>query len=282
MFVFFDIDGTLLDQRHAERAGAAALLSEYRHLLPQSCDVAWFCRRWRELRDLHLPSYLSGAISYLEYRRRRVRDLFPDGSGLPPQELDARDQVFHRNYRQAWRPFEDVHPTLDRLQTHFPLGILSNGNTAHQLWKLRSMGILERFQVVVISDEIGVGKPRQAIFLEACRRAGVPASRCVCVGDRVDHDVHPSVASGMRGVWLNRGPEQAGLNQPGANQSGFSPSELNQSEQPQASHSVETIRSLAELPSRLESDWELGTKSHRGDLEPAVPQKSAGGEMYSG
>lgn len=233
MLVFFDIDGTLLDQRRAERAAAEAFLSQYGHRLAQPLSADQFCRLWKRLRELHLPAYLSGATSYREYHRRRIRDLFPDGASLSDHQLDTRFKSFHSSYRRAWQPFGDVHATLDRLQRHCLLGIISNGNAAHQRCKLRSMGVLHYFRVVVISEEVGVGKPDQAIFREACRRAQAAASECVCVGDRIDCDVQPSAATGMCGIWLNRRGKLA-------------------------THPVKTIRSLLELVSGLESGWSTG------------------------
>lgn len=252
VFVFFDIDGTLLDQRGAERAAADVFFRRYGHLLRPPCGPARFCHLWRSVRERHLPAYLSGAISYRQYHHRRIRDLFPDGASLAERELDTRYEVFHSSYRRGWRLFEDVRPALDRLQKRCPLGIISNGNARHQRCKLRSMGILDRFRVVVISEEVSVGKPGRAIFAEACRRAGVAASRCVCVGDSIDHDVRPSLAIGMRGVWLNRGGEHP-------------------------THPLETIRSLSEL-----SNWpESGCGNHV-DPDPVILGGPTGRECCSG
>lgn len=54
MFIFFDIDGTLLDQQAAERAAADAFLAEYENLRPEPYDSSSFCHRWRALREHHL------------------------------------------------------------------------------------------------------------------------------------------------------------------------------------------------------------------------------------
>ena len=61
--------------------------------------------------------------------------------------------------------------------------------------------------VLAMSDALGVRKPDPAFFdriLELCQ---APAPGDVAyVGDRVDNDVEPARAAGMRAVWLRRGP----------------------------------------------------------------------------
>jgi len=61
--------------------------------------------------------------------------------------------------------------------------------------------------VMAMSDEWGVRKPDPAFFARALELMGGPDVGDVAyVGDRVDNDVMPSAAVGMRPVWLRRGP----------------------------------------------------------------------------
>jgi FMN phosphatase YigB (HAD superfamily) len=54
---------------------------------------------------------------------------------------------------------------------------------------------------------MGVGKPEPAFFARALEMMGSPAAASVAyVGDRVDNDVIPAAAAGMRAVWIRRGP----------------------------------------------------------------------------
>ena len=58
-----------------------------------------------------------------------------------------------------------------------------------------------------MSDAMGVGKPDRAFFDRTLELIGSPDPGFVAyVGDRVDNDVLPAVAAGMRAVWLRRGP----------------------------------------------------------------------------
>ena len=61
--------------------------------------------------------------------------------------------------------------------------------------------------VIAMSEAIGVSKPDPAFFARALELMGAPPpSHVTYVGDRVDNDVLPALASGMRAVWLRRGP----------------------------------------------------------------------------
>ena len=58
-----------------------------------------------------------------------------------------------------------------------------------------------------MSEGMGVWKPDPTFFDRALELMGDPEPAAVAyVGDRVDNDVLPSSAAGMRAAWLRRGP----------------------------------------------------------------------------
>jgi len=205
MVVFFDIDGTLLDQRKAESYAAARFLESYGDRLPRCPTPAEFCAEWRRLREKHNADFLRGAISSEEKRRRRMRDLFSETEPrLPDKEVDERVALYSEQYRLGWTLFDDVRPCLDTLADASPLGIISNGSYERQMRKLRHTGILERFDVIVISEDVGAAKPDRAIFHDACARARCAPREGVHVGDRLDLDAQAGCEAGLRGIWLDR------------------------------------------------------------------------------
>ena len=52
----------------------------------------------------------------------------------------------------------------------------------------------------------GVAKPDPAFFARLVGEARVPAENILYVGDRLDNDVLPAHAAGMRTVFVRRGP----------------------------------------------------------------------------
>ncbi len=76
-------------------------------------------------------------------------------------------------------------------------------------------------------------KPDPAFFARICDELRLPAGQIVYVGDRLDNDIEPAAAAGMRPVFIRRGP-WAMLQ--------------SASRDPTSAGAVATIDSLAELP----------------------------------
>lgn len=71
--------------------------------------------------------------------------------------------------------------------------------------QLRALGF--DVEVMAMSEGMGVWKPDPTFFDRALELMGDPEPAAVAyVGDRVDNDVLPSIAAGMRAAWLRRGP----------------------------------------------------------------------------
>jgi putative hydrolase of the HAD superfamily len=204
MILFFDIDETLVNQREAEAAAAVELLTAYGRLLDRPYSATEFCRRWRFLREKHLPAFFAERMSAQEQRRRRIRELFAElGRTLSDTEADRLCEFYETHYRQNWELFDDVLPLFHSL-SGYSLGIISNGSSKQQRLKLKRTGIEHYFDVIAVSDEIGVAKPHRDIFIAACQLGGSPPHQCIYVGDRLYEDALASRAAGMRSFWLDR------------------------------------------------------------------------------
>lgn len=200
MNLFFDIDGTLLDDKAAITTAALAFFRAFSE--PLKLSESSFVSIWEEVLERHFARFARGEISFQEHRRCRIRELFPNET-LSNSETDARYEVYSRQYESCWSLFTDARSCLDRLSS-LPLGIISNGNSEQQRNKLKRTAIHDRFGVVVISEDIGIGKPAPDIFLAACACAKIHPSQAVYVGDRLDNDAIAARAAGLRGIWLNR------------------------------------------------------------------------------
>lgn len=79
------------------------------------------------------------------------------------------------------------------------------GNQPQQVERLfREIGVT--LDLVASSEGLGVQKPDPAFFAVIADRLGLPPGEIAYVGDRVDNDVRPSAAAGMRAIFLRRGP----------------------------------------------------------------------------
>lgn len=62
--------------------------------------------------------------------------------------------------------------------------------------------------MIAASAELGYSKPDKRIFEKAFELAGCTAEESVMVGDRLDNDIIPAKAIGMKTVWVKNGLAQ--------------------------------------------------------------------------
>ena len=204
MAILFDLDDTLLDDRGAQEAYLGDLYSNHRSEIQRT--ESDFRLEWRRAIDRHFPRYVKGEITLTEQRRTRVRDVF-DRPGMTDAAADQIVTEFVLGYEASWQLFPEVLRVLDELQG-IPLGVVTNGSSEQQRAKLRRTGILDRFAVVAVSEDVGHSKPSARIFEHACAALGVDPTDCVFVGDDWEKDVRGALNAGLRAIWVNRCDEE--------------------------------------------------------------------------
>jgi HAD superfamily hydrolase (TIGR01509 family) len=169
-------------------------------------DDAVYARALREaLRDL-APSVADAdfAAVFLRCRQRQA------GLTGPIAEHFAVDhRALSAGARRRWRYpanalHPDVLPTLTDLHARYRVGLLANQPAAVRSAITRD-GVAPYIDLWVISGEVGLAKPGRAIFDHAVDLAGTTPSRIAFVGNRLDNDIRPARAAGLRTVWLLRG-----------------------------------------------------------------------------
>ncbi len=198
MFVFFDIDGTLLDEGLAGRAGISAFYEVHKDELPAGSRDSFLCD-WANYAEEYFNRYLAGEFTFKGQRRERLKQLF--ACELSDERADEFYEEYYGYYRDSWRLFPDAEKCLEAF---VPRGIISNGDSASQRDKLKRLGLEKGFDPVLISGDIDAPKPDARIFEAACRMAGRKAAECLYVGDRPETDALGAHQAGWTGVWLNR------------------------------------------------------------------------------
>jgi putative hydrolase of the HAD superfamily len=103
-----------------------------------------------------------------------------------------------------WHAYDVAGTTLERLAGYgVGLGVISNWDASAKPI-LQECGLLDYFDPCIISSEVGVSKPSEAIFTLAIEQAHVDASRCLYVGDNYYDDVVGAAKVGMDAVIVNR------------------------------------------------------------------------------
>ncbi len=125
-----------------------------------------------------------------------------DGDALHTPEMSVA-------YEEFWEPHTRTDPQVLPLwswlrEQGLAVGVLSNtiwSRDYHRAIFARD-GVLDLLDGDVYSSEIDVVKPHAEAFLAAAEAVGVPARRCVYVGDRLYEDIHGPQQVGMRTIHI--------------------------------------------------------------------------------
>ena len=121
-----------------------------------------------------------------------------------------QDQVDYLIFEQAWdrkymeltsdRPVPLKDGAVELLEhiasMRIPVAVATSTRTARACDKLKSSGILDRFQVVVGGDQVPNGKPAPDIYLKVAGALNARAGRCLALEDS-DNGVRAAVSAGM-------------------------------------------------------------------------------------
>jgi HAD superfamily hydrolase (TIGR01549 family) len=201
-----DLDGTLLDgsglsdaiARVCEDVAAAEGDLDASRVLEANGEV--WRDFWPRIEGKWTLGGLAGAEVKAEAWRRTLRACGCTDESLVRLAVESAS----RHERLSMRLFDDARTMLDLLPSGLPLALITNGASDTQREKLQVLGLGERFQVVVVSAEIGFMKPHSNAFRVAIDRLGVPAGEAWHVGDNLTSDVGGANNAGLTSVWINR------------------------------------------------------------------------------
>ena len=212
--VLFDLDGTLLDGAGlpgAMRATCTVLAERLPGVEADdlvAANTAVWQRLWPEVEDEYQLGGRSGDALVLLAWRETLRAVGSDDPGL----LGAAAEEWQRQQCRTFRAFGDVLPAFAELDAaRLRIGMITNGSGTVQRLKLRTVGLLQRLDPLVISSEVGLRKPDPQIFEVALHRAGVQPDAAWFVGDNLWHDIAPAAGAGLRTAWIDRRPEATPL-----------------------------------------------------------------------
>ncbi len=172
-WIFFDVGSTLVDETEAYNHRAREMI--------KGTDITF--EAFDEMRIAYARQGFDGnsmAISHF---------------GLVKTAWHSEDEV----------PYPDAHDTLTELKDRgYRLGIIANQNSGLEK-RLEAWGLRKFFDVIASSADIGYAKPDREIFEKALEMAGCTAAESVMVGDRLDNDIVPAKALGMKTVWMKSG-----------------------------------------------------------------------------
>ena len=205
-YLIFDADHTILDfdadERRAFRAAFRAAGIEADGAAVEDC-WRFSAGNWEHLGllNVHLPEIQA---RYHALYHTHVADIMAYADqkyGLGAGRA-AAERAFSAELSAASHPVEDAPAVLKALAEKYKLCVATNGLAAMQAGRLAPFAdVLHR---VFISEELGSIKPQADFFRAMTASLGVPAARCLMVGDSLASDIAGANAAGMDCVWFNR------------------------------------------------------------------------------
>lgn len=228
--LIFDLDETIMpDNPSAEAAAiAAAEIAARSHGIDADALAASLFKSarsvWRDsefsphARALGASSWeaLWGDFSYPDPRLEPLARWLPqyrlrawslalqhhaiDDESLALELADA----FRRERRARHLVYPEALAVLDDLAGDYRLALLTNGSPDVQNEKIDGARLRHRFDPIVISGEVGAGKPEPAAFRHILKLMALEPAQTAMIGDSFRRDIVGAAEIGMFTIWLNR------------------------------------------------------------------------------
>lgn len=144
--------------------------------------------------------YQNGDITAQQLQHQRFIP-WADKLSISPQDLNS---AFLAAMAEICIPLEGAVSLLNALKGKVKLGIITNGFTELQQVRLERTGFKDYFDLLVISEQVGLAKPHRGIFDHALSIIGDPArDQVLMVGDNPESDILGGINAGLDTCWLN-------------------------------------------------------------------------------
>jgi 2-haloacid dehalogenase len=196
-WLLFDADNTLFDYDVAEGNALRTTLDSYGIASgPEHLET------YRQINARLWRVFEKGSISAPEIRIQRMQELFSFYKlDLDPGEFS---QAYLAGLSAGSDLIEGAEVVVKALGEHYRLAIITNGFAAVQRPRLSGSPIHDCFEVVNISEEIGIAKPHVGFFEAAFESLGnPPREEALIIGDSLTSDMQGGMNYGVDTCWFN-------------------------------------------------------------------------------
>ena len=118
-----------------------------------------------------------------------------------------RENFFENHIKKLFMevavPYDFTIPTLEKLKEKgYKIGLITNGSNKLQRTKLKTLGLNDIFDAVIISDNYGIRKPNRLLFYKMAELMKIPPEHMLYVGDHPLNDIDASRQAGYTPVWV--------------------------------------------------------------------------------
>ena len=118
---------------------------------------------------------------------------------MPVAEVAERKENYYFDQLPELKPVPEVVAHLEAQYGKIPFGVVSGSTRESVVNSLTTIGLLDRFQTIVASEDYNRSKPAPDAFLLAAERLGVSPADCLVFED-ADIGIQAATAAGMASV----------------------------------------------------------------------------------
>lgn len=186
--VLFDLDNTILDRNRSFGGFVQAFLDTYLKDHPSNYEF------YDRIMELDQDGYKDRRVLFGE-----LLDELPWPS--KPQVSELMDYFMAEYVKQA-KLMDQAIEVLRYMRKKYKTGLITNGGTIVQHGKIDQLGIRDEFDVIVVSQDVGVKKPDQKIFEIAISKLGLQPRDCIMIGDHPVNDIEGAAHAGIETIWF--------------------------------------------------------------------------------
>jgi len=198
--IFFDLDHTLWDfDKNSDLTFFKILKKNNLNI-----DVSRFLNSYHPINRKYWELYRENKVSKADLRYYRLSDTFKK------LNYDINDDLINQlaiDYIEHLSDFNHLIPdtliVLNSLKSNYRMHIITNGFKEVQKRKLEKSKLIQYFDSVTISEDVGVKKPHKLIFDHALTAANANVENSVMIGDNFNADILGALGVGMKAIYYD-------------------------------------------------------------------------------
>ncbi len=196
MFIFIDLDDTILDFKKAESVALKRSLEELGITADDKTVSVYSAindKMWKRLER--------GENTREEILIMRFKELFEYlNVKEDPKKMNG---IYKENLSVGHYFMPHAQELLEKLRGH-RLFIVSNGTTAVQKGRIKSAGLEKYFEKIFLSQDVGFDKPDKRFFDNCFKEIeGFNKNDAVILGDSLTSDIQGGKNAGIKTCWFN-------------------------------------------------------------------------------
>ncbi len=205
-YLLFDADGTLYDFKASERIALEEVFKHYGIPYTQENIEVYHqanARCWKE--------FEKDVITMAELKPKRFADFFSlMGIDLTLDEAEEASRIYTEGLAEEGIMIEGAIEVLEKLYGKYELVMITNGIANVQRGRIHTSNTGHFYKDIIISEEIGVQKPKKDFFDITLERIDAASHECLVIGDSLSSDILGGVNSNIDTLYLHLGTQAEG------------------------------------------------------------------------